>query len=104
MARKAATYEVPRHLVGGKIWNGEVYHPENQDNLPADFPQDGPWWNDYVPDEPVRKIRTTTQVIPQDADIERERVQAELDAEDAFAKQNDVTKLPQSSKRPPVNR
>lgn len=37
----------------GVIHNGIIYTRGMEAELPEDFPQDGPWWEDYEPDTPI---------------------------------------------------
>lgn len=57
MPRKPFTpqLEPNRKLKGSKIWLGIVWNPGDEHRLPEDFPQDGPWWDDWYED-PVKTL------------------------------------------------
>jgi len=42
--------DTSRKLVSSKIWKGDVWSPGMEKDLPEDFPQDGPHWEDFEPD------------------------------------------------------
>ena len=51
MARKVMPApDTSRKLVSSKIWKGDVWSPGMEADLPEDFPQDGPHWEDFEPD------------------------------------------------------
>ena len=51
MARKEMPApDTSRKLASSKIWNGAIYSPGMEAELPESFPQDGPHWEDFEPD------------------------------------------------------
>jgi hypothetical protein len=106
--------DTKRHLKLSKIWNEEIWNPGDEAFLPADFPMDGPHWEDYIPDEAARvatQRRNAPRLAPEEQEAqdryEAEAAQAEAEheeeeqrTEDEYAKQNDVLALGKSSNAP----
>ena len=82
MARKVMPApDTSRKLVSSKIWNGAIYSPGMEAELPEDFPEDGPHWEDFEPDAtPAPKGVAAVNLAAQ------EQEQAEVAAAQATAR------------------
>lgn len=51
----------------GKLWNGTIYIRGMEDELPEDFPMDGPHWEDWIPEPAAPKRGLEAMLARQEA-------------------------------------
>lgn len=107
--------DLTRKLKGSKIWNGIVWMPGDEANLPADFPEDGPWWADWEDDPELTLAQqkaafgeqeTTADEVPEVEEFKADRIaQEQIEKEMAAARerasgnQNSTDAMPVSTGR-----
>ena len=97
--KELEAYAPQRLLVSAKIWDGAVWVPGQEQELPEDFPMDGPHWNDWEPEE--RALPRGAEALRRpDDDIELS------DEEERYLRQNttEAGVLPVSRKGPAQGR
>lgn len=48
----------------GKAWGGVIYVRGMEQQLPDDFPDDGPWWEDFEPDSDAAPAKPFPELRP----------------------------------------